>query len=288
MKLTAAKCPSCGANINVDSNRREVTCEFCRTQIIVDDAITRYKIEVLGNVEISNLPKLENYIVLAERYYNTKEFDEAYKQYSKIVELEPNNCIAVLRRGICDSLTSNYIKDGISQIINAFKESFYIIEKYGDLDKIDQICSESIKGIKLIQNYLVDIYEYEILSLKELLDIHLKLIECIQAYKFINHVSTNIEIKKQILREEIYLCDILIIKKKYKDGNQIRNLTTNNSFEKYTYDLRNDAVIKYNEIVGKKEFKKKNFLFVKYKSYIFQLVLFIIGIVLIILLSILT
>ena len=33
------------------------------------------------------------------------------------------------------------------------------------VDKIDQICSESIKGIKLIQNYLVDIYEYEILSL---------------------------------------------------------------------------------------------------------------------------
>ncbi len=171
MKLTEAKCPNCGASIKVDSNRRETKCEYCRTEIIVDDAIAKYKIEVLGNIEISNLPKLENYLLLADRYYKTKEFDEAYKQYSKIVELEPNNIIAVLRRGICDSLTSNYIKDGTSQILNAFKEAYFLMQKYGDLSKLDQICLESIKGIKLIQNYLVDIYNLEILSLKELLSI---------------------------------------------------------------------------------------------------------------------
>ena len=57
MKLVAAKCPSCGANIDVDKDSDKTKCEFCHSTILVEDAIAKVKVEVTGNIEIKNLPK---------------------------------------------------------------------------------------------------------------------------------------------------------------------------------------------------------------------------------------
>ena len=58
MKLVAAVCPSCGAKLNVNPNEETVVCKYCSSTIIIQDAIAKYKIEISGNVEISNLPKV--------------------------------------------------------------------------------------------------------------------------------------------------------------------------------------------------------------------------------------
>ena len=94
MKLIQAKCPSCGANIEVDSNRQTVTCSFCRSNIIVDDAIAKFRIELLGSINVDNLPNIDNYLILADRYYKSKEYDEAYIEYSKALDLQPNNYLS--------------------------------------------------------------------------------------------------------------------------------------------------------------------------------------------------
>lgn len=37
MKLVETKCPSCGAQINVDADNKQTTCEFCGANVLLDD-----------------------------------------------------------------------------------------------------------------------------------------------------------------------------------------------------------------------------------------------------------
>ena len=83
MKLVAAKCPSCGANIKVDTSLKFTKCEYCDSQIVVEEAV-----ENLLKVELKDSPTLDNYLKLGERYYNNREFGEAYNAYSKAEEID--------------------------------------------------------------------------------------------------------------------------------------------------------------------------------------------------------
>ena len=121
MKLVAAKCPTCGSNINVDPNQETMKCEYCRNAILIDDAITKYKLEISGELEIKNLPKIENYLQLADRNFKSKNYNEAYEIYDKILELDSNNPIALIRYGVCKTLLNNYIDFSMDYLINSFK-----------------------------------------------------------------------------------------------------------------------------------------------------------------------
>ena len=55
MKLVPAKCPNCGANIEVDALGTATQCNYCKSAILVDDAIQKLKVELEGSVEIKNL-----------------------------------------------------------------------------------------------------------------------------------------------------------------------------------------------------------------------------------------
>lgn len=58
MKIVSAKCPSCGANIEVDENSNQTKCEFCHSTIIVEDAIKKYKVEISGTVSLKDAEKI--------------------------------------------------------------------------------------------------------------------------------------------------------------------------------------------------------------------------------------
>ena len=76
MKLVAAKCPNCGASIKVDRSLKFTNCEYCNTQIIVEEAV-----ENLIKVEFKDTPTLDNLLTLGDRYYSNKEYGKVYKNF---------------------------------------------------------------------------------------------------------------------------------------------------------------------------------------------------------------
>ena len=60
MKLKAAKCPSCGANLKLNPNDEYAECEFCHTNILIEDAVAKYKLELSGNVKVSGIKDNED------------------------------------------------------------------------------------------------------------------------------------------------------------------------------------------------------------------------------------
>ena len=76
MKLTPAKCPSCGANIEVN--------EYCGTTVLIEEAIEKYKIEISGKVEVegirSNAQKIEN----ARKHMKIGEYMKAQELLNQV------------------------------------------------------------------------------------------------------------------------------------------------------------------------------------------------------------
>ena len=51
MRLTSAKCPNCGADIKVNKDEEKTVCEYCKSEILVEDTIAKLKVVVEGEVE---------------------------------------------------------------------------------------------------------------------------------------------------------------------------------------------------------------------------------------------
>ena len=124
MKLVAAKCPSCGANIKVDRSLKLTRCEYCNTEITVEEAV-----ENLLKVELKDSPTLDNYLKLGNRYFDNSEHEEAYKMYSKAEEIDPDNPFIVLRKGLCKSLISDYNNFDVSSAVKAMRTSYDLMKK---------------------------------------------------------------------------------------------------------------------------------------------------------------
>jgi len=252
MKLVAAKCPNCGANIEVDKDSNTTKCEFCNSKIIVDDALVKVKMEITGNVEIENLPKIENILKLANRYYSNKEWDEAHKQYNHAIELDPDNYLIVLRKGICNSLATTDLKFDITPLLNGMKEAFTLIPDNSDTS-INQIAEEGYLAINIMENFLKEREVKVFNNLKTLLDNQNKLFLCCDAYQYTVSLARDNELKLKIYNSLINLLEYMNRIKTYhvESPYEMKKIyIPPKSNEKEINSLRNNMVIEYNKLVS--------------------------------------
>lgn len=216
MKLVAAKCPNCGSSIEVDPNNETMKCDYCRSAILIDEAIAKYKIEISGEVEIKNIPKIENYLKLAERNYSNKDYENAYEDYRKILELDSSNAIALLRYGICKTLLNNYIDFSMEYLINSFKEAQSIIKNKDNYKTdIEQFVLETSYATDESLSALRKYYNTYIINNDDLLNIQKKLFSILLCYETILEFTDN---KTHIIEQIISVLKDLIKDKSYKTG----------------------------------------------------------------------
>lgn len=220
MKLVSAKCPNCGANIEVDKNSDSTKCDFCKSKIIVEDAIAKYKIEVSGEVEIKNLPTLKNHIKLAERYYKDNEYEEALEQYSKICELDSNNCEAIVRRGICKSLLVRYPNFNVNHITNGLKNACTILE--GDEEKNQKINKFVIQcdfALKRIESTIDSYLDNNVLNSTAVEGAITRLIICFEKKEYLySLIKDNEDIELEIAKSIIATANLIYKKRRYYIG----------------------------------------------------------------------
>ncbi len=152
-KFVAAKCPSCGASIEVNENEKRTMCNYCQSTIVVDEAIQKLQLELSGEVSVKNIPKLESMLTVAKRHYDNDEYDEAYEQYSSALLLDPNNPLIVLRKGICKSLSTSYPKLEQASAVKGFLEAMRLesIEEKKEM-YVDEIIKAVFKFEGIVHN----------------------------------------------------------------------------------------------------------------------------------------
>lgn len=106
MNLVAAKCPNCGANIEVSPNAETTRCKSCGSAILVEDAIQKYKIEVSGQVSMSGISSVENDIERGNQCLAARDWQAAFKIFSAAVNKQANNYSAWI--GCLEAASQNY------------------------------------------------------------------------------------------------------------------------------------------------------------------------------------
>lgn len=92
MPLVPAKCPQCGANIEIDDSKDAGICKYCGTAFITEKAINNYNTYVTNNnsfagasiVVQSDTENIEKLIERASTFIKLKEYDDAEKAYHEI------------------------------------------------------------------------------------------------------------------------------------------------------------------------------------------------------------
>ena len=207
MKLVAAKCPSCGANIKVDRSIKLTRCEYCNTEITVEEAV-----ENLLKVELKDSPTFDNYLKLGNRYFDNSEHEEAYKMYSKAEEIDPDNPFIVLRKGLCKALISDYNNFDISSAINAMKTSYELMKKMKmDQKAINLSINDTGTTIFVNYQYLVNIYKQNKFNKEQSKGYVERLESCLKGYQYLDTIVENdTDLSDRILNSMIIIIDTIL------------------------------------------------------------------------------
>lgn len=227
MRLTSAKCPNCGADIRVNKEEEKTVCKYCKSEILVEDAIAKLKVVVEGEVELKGVPKLESYLKLGDRAYKDGKFDEAYINYNKALELDPDNAIAILRQGISKVLKEKEpLKMTFSSVVSAYQNAIKIdesLKESGATDLAVALASE--------EEVLTEFYKAHILTKNEL-DKYMKELLSLLEGNII--IIENSEINKKVCTENaLFLIGYISEKKEY--GTSERRYTYKLSKEELKY-----------------------------------------------------
>ena len=104
MALVKAQCSNCGGKIEVNSEAKQLTCQFCGMEFIVQDAINTYNTNITNNntYNIASANILLDSFNEQEELNNAKnmisigDFEGAIKKYEEIYVHNPNNADASL------------------------------------------------------------------------------------------------------------------------------------------------------------------------------------------------
>ena len=232
MKLVAAKCPNCGAEIEVDKNSDSTRCDYCNSKIIVEEAVERLRLEV------SNLPKCDNFIVLGDRCYKDKKYKEASDYYGKALELDPNNYYAILREGFSKTMNSKFYNLDVSSSIRAFKNAEKELKDKNSEEyrKAILLCNNVIKKA---ETNILQYYKNIGIKREEVEYFNSKLQECLNGYEYLYSVAEDDEMKKGLLNNIIHEIDNIIMTKTYLTGPSLQSRK-----EYYHMDDKNVSIFK--------------------------------------------
>ena len=173
MKLTPAKCPSCGANIEVNENLEKTICQYCGTTVLIEEAIEKYKIEISGKVEVegirSNAQKIENArkhmkigeYMKAQELLNQVNHDDSFNVEGQSLWIKNAILMNELKVGF---FGSNYSREDYAKEFRAVKlilETYERIKKFDDTEEYKEYLKDELDTLEYINEEYQKLLEDE-------------------------------------------------------------------------------------------------------------------------------
>lgn len=111
MKLTPAKCPACGANIEVNEELKNAICQYCGTTILIEEAVQKLKIDLSGTVKVDGIVGKNEKLEQAKKHIQLEEYADAENLLRNVIALDKFNieAYAYLLRTLVKKFESEYI-----------------------------------------------------------------------------------------------------------------------------------------------------------------------------------
>lgn len=141
VKLKDAKCPNCGANIQVNDKLENTICQYCGSQVVIEEAIEKYKLEISGKVEVDGIKGRNSKLEQAKKHMKIEEYDVAKKILEDIINedsLDIEAYIELIKVNIELLKASNFNEDS-SDLTDAANWDLYnsIIDSYNRVKKLN-------------------------------------------------------------------------------------------------------------------------------------------------------
>ena len=98
MALISLRCPSCGADIELDETREFGFCSYCGTKVMMDKQIVEFK----GKVTVDGISTVEKLLERAFILVEDKEYLQAETYFNRVLELEPKCAKAYWGKMLCE------------------------------------------------------------------------------------------------------------------------------------------------------------------------------------------
>ena len=149
MGCRAVKCPSCGADIELDETREFGFCSYCGTKVVQDKMIVEYR----GAVKLDTSDELKNLYQLARRSRKNKDYDNAQKYYEQIIIKDPTSWEANFYEMYFRSLNCKVaeIAQVSVRLSNNLESTFNLLKKYkSDTEYQKKAVNEIVKRINAV------------------------------------------------------------------------------------------------------------------------------------------
>jgi len=110
--FVGAKCPNCGGDLQVPSDRTSVKCMYCSGDVIVKQAIMS---AATGNVQ--------NWMKLAKAAVDAGNYEETLTNANKVLEVEPTNHAAWLFKAVGSGWLSNLRNCRLEEMVSNMKQA---------------------------------------------------------------------------------------------------------------------------------------------------------------------
>ena len=111
MKLIETKCPNCGSSLKVEKRKKNVECEYCGANFVVDDNTIEVKHFNAGEIN-----EEQEYINADTNLNKLKNYDEAYNIYLSLSNRYVDN----------PATKSQYFKNAATSYIDSINLKFRI------------------------------------------------------------------------------------------------------------------------------------------------------------------
>ncbi len=98
MGFVAAKCPNCGATIELSEDREYGFCTYCGTKVVQDKIVVEHR----GNISISGIASEDAILDRAFLFIEDEKYDEANLYLEKALDTNPRCSKAYLGKLLCD------------------------------------------------------------------------------------------------------------------------------------------------------------------------------------------
>lgn len=148
MTFKAAKCPNCSGELMLDPSKKSGFCNYCGSEIIVKEAISK--------VQIDQQPQVESLLKLGQDAYDRGDSKEAYDYYSKVLEIDPTQWKAFWYRGISGAWQSSLANIRLIDAIQGSSKALAILS-----DKVTNSLPENqaVESIELKNQKVIMAYE---------------------------------------------------------------------------------------------------------------------------------
>ena len=220
-----SKCPHCGADLNDELEKKHTTCKICGGSIFVREQKRSEKEDLI-----------RIWMKLGLSASKARNQQNAYEYFSKVVENDPRNWMAIFLKGRSAAAQSTIANPKINQLIEAIDEADQIIKNH-ELTEKELIEARNLFAATL--THLID--AFSILHSKRLgrvdtlfLDLHWNLMwetrlwheNAIEYYQFAiglienfqdeKSTANRVALKKKIALHCISICDFQLYYRDYE------------------------------------------------------------------------